>query len=306
MPAKPTFKPLVRGAVLGLLVMAGCKATGQPAQTTSTPAPIADQGAPVPVPPPPIDGVPTLTNLKPDGSFAHNPQDFTQGLLYADGALYESTGRTGESKVRRLNAKSGEVEETREVAPEHFGEGLASYEGSLYQLTWTSQVSLVYDRATLQPQRQLFYTGEGWGLTVSPEEKLLVFSDGSPSLRFLDPSNFISKRQVPVTDGKGQPVENLNELEWVRGEVWANVWLTDRIARIDPKTGKVTGWVLFTELMAQNHKGTEDVLNGIAYDPVGDTMWITGKLWPTMYRFDDVKNKFFKDTAPESTPSPHA
>lgn len=304
MPAKPTFMPLLHGAVLSLLVLAGCKATGQPAQATPTTAPIAAQETQFPVPPPPVDGIPVIANLKPDGSFAHNPQDFTQGLLYADGALYESTGRTGESKVRRLNAKTGEVEETREIAPEHFGEGLASFQGSLYQLTWTSQVCLVYDRATLKQQSQLFYTNEGWGLTISPEEKLLVFSDGSPSLRFLDPSNFISKRQVSVTDGKTQPVDNLNELEWVRGEVWANVWLTDRIARIDPKTGKVIGWVLFTDLMAENHKGTEDVLNGIAYDPASDTMWITGKLWPTMYRFDNVKDKFFK--APTPTASPHA
>lgn len=249
------------------------------------------------VPTPPNDGLPVLANLKPDGSFAHNPDDFTQGLVFADGALFESTGRTGESKLRRLNCETGQVEQTQEVGAEHFGEGLASYQDSLYQLTWTSQVCLVYDRATLKPKNQLFYSTQGWGLTLSPKEQLFAFTDGSSSVRFLDPNNLITKRKVTVLNGKGAEVDNLNELEWVQGELWANVWLTDRIARIDPQTGKILSWILFTDLMNENHRESEDVLNGMAYDPASDRLWITGKLWPKTYRFDGVKAKFFASKA---------
>lgn len=295
-PAAPSFVPVLRGILLALLLLGGCKATGEPSQDSSHP-----ETARFPVPPPPQDGAPVLANLKPDGSFPHNPKDFTQGLLYAEGALYESTGRNGESKVQRLNAQTGQAEKTHDLDAQYFGEGLASYQGSLYQLTWTNQICLIYNPRTLSQERQLFYPNQGWGLTVSPEEKLLVFSDGSDILRFLDPSNLVSKRQVQVTDSKGAPVDNLNELEWVRGQIWANIWLTDRIARIDPQTGKVVGWVLFTELMNENHKETEDVLNGIAYDPASDTMWITGKLWPTMYRFENVSEKFFSAATPSTS-----
>jgi glutamine cyclotransferase len=285
--------------LIGLLLFAGCQTTGQPAaQSQSQDQPALPTQA-FPVPPAPSDSLPVVADPTPNGSWAHNPEDFTQGLVFADGALFESTGRNGESKVRRLNASSGEVELTQELPPQHFGEGLASFEGSLYQLTWRSGVCLIYDRATLKPQRELFYTSEGWGLTVSPQEKLLVFSDGSAELRFLDPDNLIVKRRLTVTDGAGQAVFNLNELEWVRGEIWANIWLTDRIARIDPATGKVLGWLLFTKLMAEHHQETEDVLNGIAYDATSDTLWVTGKLWPRVYRFDDVGQRFF---APKSSP----
>ncbi len=285
--------------LIGLLLLAGCQATGQPAAQGQTPGGAALQSQAFPVPPPPNDGLPVITDPTPDGSWAHNPEDFTQGLVFADGALYESTGRNGESKVRRLNATSGEVEITQELPPQHFGEGLASFESSLYQLTWRSGVCLIYDRATLKPRSELFYNSEGWGLTVSPQEKQLVFSDGSAELRFLDPSNLIVKRRVTVTDGAGQEVPNLNELEWVRGEIWANIWLTDRIARIDPATGKVLGWLLLSKLMSEHHDETEDVLNGIAYDPTGDTLWVTGKLWEKIYRFDGVKARFFASkTAP--------
>lgn len=279
--------------LLVLFVWAGCRASGQPEAVPSSA---------LPLPPPPQDGVVTLVDPKPDGSFEHDPTDFTQGLIFADGALYESTGRNGESKLRKLNAETGAVEETRELPEQYFGEGLASLEGKLYQLTWTSQVCLVYDRATLTQRQQLFYSGEGWGLTTIPSENLLVFSDGSSELKFLDPSNFVSKRQVTVTDGEGQPVSQLNELEWVEGEVWANVWMTDRIARIDPKTGKVKGWLLLTELTKTHNDGNEDVLNGIAYDPAGDRLWITGKLWEKIYRFDNVKTRFF--STPATAPSP--
>lgn len=278
--------------LLTLLAIAGCQASGGAVAHNGAPASAAAAVASV-TPALPGDGLPAVVNPTPDGSFEHSADDFTQGLLFSEGALYESTGRIGESKLRRLNASSGQVEGTRELPGQHFGEGLASFQGRLYQLTWTSNVCLVYDQKTLEPQRELFYNSEGWGLTVSPQEGLLVFSDGSPELRFLDPESLVSKRKVTVTDGRGRPVANLNELEWVRGEIWANIWMTDRIARIEPKSGKVLGWVLFTDLMALHHEGTEDVLNGMAYDPDGDRLWITGKLWPKIYRMDGIERRFF-------------
>lgn len=257
----------------------------------------------------PEDGLPVLTDPQPDASFEHDPTSFTQGLLFADGALYESTGQNGESKLRRLDPETGRTLASLDLSPAHFGEGLASLGSNLYQLTWTSGLCLVYDRATLKPTGQLFYPGEGWGLTESPQEKLLIFSDGSDLLKFLDPSNLIVRRTVSVTDGTGQPVPMLNELEWVNGEVWANVWLTDRIARIDPRSGKVVGWIVLGELSAREHDEAEDVLNGMAYDPTGDRLWITGKLWKAIYRFDNVKARFFgaatsSDSRGSGTPAP--
>ena len=247
----------------------------------------------------PTDGLPYLVDPVPDGSFDHDPTDFTQGLIYSQGALYESTGRNGESKLRRLNAATGLVEKTQKLAEQHFGEGLAAFDGKLYQLTWTSSVCFVYDQKTLALEKELFYNGQGWGLATSPSEKLLIFSDGTETVRFLDPSNLITKRTVTVTDGQGQPVGNVNELEWVRGELWANIWMTDRIARIDPQTGKVKSWLLLPKLSGQEHDETEDVMNGIAYDPDADVLWLTGKLWNRVYRFDDVEEKFFSQDSPE-------
>jgi glutamine cyclotransferase len=288
-----TSKPATAGLrrflwLLVLIVWAGCRASG----------PSGAQGSPaVALPPPPGDGLPVLVDPPPDSSLPHTPEDFTQGLLFSQGALFESTGRNGESKLRRLNADSGAIEETRHLPEQYFGEGLASFQDRLYQLTWISGVCLVYDQKTLTQRQQLFYPGQGWGLTVSPEEKLLVFSDGTARLKFLDPENFVVRRTLTVQDGQGRPVENLNELEWVEGEVWANVWMTDRIARIDPQSGQVKSWLLLTELTRTHHDESEDVLNGIAYDPVSDRLWVTGKLWEKIYRFDNVRERFF---APDS------
>ncbi len=244
-------------------------------------------------PSPPKDGLPYIVDPVPDGSFEHDPRAFTQGFAYSKGHLYESTGRNGESALRRLNVATGEVEKTQQLEDQHFGEGLTIFEEKLYQLTWTSNVCFVYDQETFTRQKELFYNGQGWGLALNPEERLLIFSDGSDTLRFLDPTNLVSKRNLVVTDGQGQPVANLNELEWVRGEIWANIWMTDRIARIDPKTGKVKSWLLLTKLSGQEHDEDEDVLNGVAYDHDGDVLWLTGKLWNRVYRFDDVTETFF-------------
>ena len=184
---------------------------------------------------------------------------------------------------------------------------MAAFEGRLYQLTWTSSVCFVYDQKTLTQEKELFYNGQGWGLTTSPKEKLLVFSDGSETLKFLEPSNLVTKRSLVVTDGRGQPVSNINELEWVRGEIWANIWMTDTICRIAPTNGKVLGWIELSSLVRENQTGADDVLNGIAYDPQSDTLWLTGKLWPKIFRFDEVEKLFFAkhpDKPRSGTPSP--
>ena len=272
------------GLLLAILFLVGCRTATQPSQAQTPLSAVI---------PAPNDNLPVIPNPTPDGTLPHSTDDFTQGLLFANGALFESTGRYGESRVRRLDAESGKVLKTQNLSSEHFGEGLALFENKLYQLTWTSQVCLIYDLESLEPQGQLFYPSQGWGLTTSPQERQLIFSDGSSELRFLDPANFVVQKLVTVLDGKDRPVRMLNELEWVKGEIWANVWMTDRIARIDPKTGRVLGWLLFTDLVKEHQSGAEDVLNGIAYDPVGDRLWLTGKLWPKLYRFDKVTERFF-------------
>lgn len=285
-----TVGPIV--ALLSIL-FSGCRAVSAPSAAQTTPPPSPAQAA---------DGVPVIADPTPDGLLPHSTEAFTQGLLFADGALFESTGRHGESQVRRLNVETGALEKSEQLAEQYFGEGLALFEGKLFQLTWTSQTCLIYDLETLEPKGELFYPSQGWGLSVSPEEKLLVFSDGSDELRFLDPSNLVVKRKVTVHDGRGHSLAMLNELEWVRGEIWANVWMTDTIARIDPKSGRLLGWLRLAQLTAEHHRGAEDVLNGIAYDPEGDRLWITGKLWPKIYRFDNVGSRFF-DGAVHQTPA---
>lgn len=240
------------------------------------------------------DGLEVLRAPSPSASFEHDKNSFTQGLLFHKGALFESTGRNGQSKVRKLKLESGTVEAEVEVPEEFFAEGLAFLDGSFYQLTWQAGVCLIYDEQ-LAPQGQLLYGTEGWGLTVQPEKKQLIFSDGSPQLRFLSPKNLITQEKRLVVDGAGQEVKYLNELEWVRGEIWANVWMSDVVCRIDPETGKVKSWIKFEKLVQENQTSDEDVLNGLAYDPESDSLWVTGKLWTKIYRFDDVSKIFFQD-----------
>ena len=278
------FKVLM-AALVALFFFAGC--TGADSKPTEPKIKL-----PVTKVPNQPDGLKAITDPRPDGSFDHDPDAFTQGLLYLDGKLYESTGQVGKSKIRKLDAQTGEVEAETPMPSEFFGEGLAFFQDRFYQLTYRSGVCAIYDRE-LQPQGEMFYGTEGWGLTVEPEKQLFMFTDGSDQLRFLNPENLTTKQKLTVTDGNGHPVARLNELEWVNGEVWANIWTSDSIARIDPETGKVLGWIHFTELVKKHQVGHEEVLNGIAYDPESDRLWITGKLWPKVYWFDGVKETFF-------------
>lgn len=215
-------------------------------------------------------------------SYPHDPQAFTQGLEYVDGVLYESTGLNGRSGIRKVQLASGEVLQLQPLDARYFGEGITVWKNRIIQLTWQSGLGFVYDRQTFQQQRTFTYTGEGWGLTHDGTR--LIMSDGSASgtLRFLDPETLKQTGTLVVRDGN-TPVVHLNELEYVKGQIYANVWQTDRIAMIAPKTGRVTGWVDLRGLLDPREAARDAVLNGIAYDAVGDRLFVTGKLWPRIF-----------------------
>jgi glutamine cyclotransferase len=215
-------------------------------------------------------------------AYPHDPGAFTEGLFYLNGFLYESTGLEGKSSLRKVELATGKVLERRPLNSKYFGEGIVAWKGKLVQLTWQSQIGFTYDLATFKPRTSFNYQGEGWALTQDGER--LIMSDGTPQLRFLDPASLKQTGRVAVTLD-GRPIDNLNELEWVKGEVLANVWQTNYIVRIDPKTGKITGVIDLTPLAnAEAAKGRPiDVLNGIAYDAAHDRLFVTGKLWPDLY-----------------------
>ena len=215
-------------------------------------------------------------------SYPHDPGAFTQGLVFADGEFYESTGLNGESTLRRVEIASGKVLQSRPVDTQYFAEGLALVGDALLQLTWQHKLGFVYDRKTMEPRKTFTYRTEGWGLAYDAKGGL-VLSDGSDTLFFLDPKTYRVTRTLRVTDA-GRPIRDLNELEWIEGEIWANVWQTDRIARIDPKSGAVNAWVDLTLLWPRARRTPPaDVLNGIAYDPAGKRIFVTGKKWPRIY-----------------------
>lgn len=213
-------------------------------------------------------------------TYPHDPKAFTQGLQYLDGVLYEGTGLSGESSIRKVKLETGEVLQQRSVAKEHFGEGIVIWQSDLIELTWKSEIALVYDRTTFAPKGTFTYSGEGWGLTHDATS--LIMSDGTAQLRFLDPASFTERRRITVT-ADGVPLENLNELEFVKGEIFANIWGTDYLARVAPATGEVTGWIDLHDLLTYEESRGVDVLNGIAYDEAGDRLFVTGKLWPKMF-----------------------
>ena len=212
--------------------------------------------------------------------YPHDPRAFTQGLQYLDGVLYEGTGQVGESSIRRVELETGKVLQKRDVPPPHFGEGITVWKNELIELTWKSNVAFVYDKKTFAPRRTFKYAGEGWGLTQDATN--LYMSDGSDELRVLDPSTFVERRRIKVTLA-GAPLRDLNELEWVKGEIFANVWMTDHIARIAPSSGKVAGYIDLRGLLSASERATTDVLNGIAYDAAHDRLFITGKWWPKLF-----------------------
>ncbi|MEW6749968.1 MAG: glutaminyl-peptide cyclotransferase [Candidatus Latescibacterota bacterium] len=239
----------------------------------------ADEGG-KPSGPPPVYGYRVVR------TYPHDPRAFTQGLVYAEGYLYEGTGLYGYSSLRRVDLESGAVLEQRLLDPELFGEGLTLFGDRLIQLTWRSGLGLVYDRRTLAPVDRFEYPTEGWGLTHDGQR--LVMSDGTARLYFLDPRTYAETGQLAVHD-QGVPVTQLNELEWVEGEIYANIWQTDRIARISPGSGAVAGWIdLGGLLRPEDRRQPVDVLNGIAYDPLTRRLFVTGKLWPLLFQIELV------------------
>ncbi|MCU0379187.1 MAG: glutaminyl-peptide cyclotransferase [Bacteroidales bacterium] len=213
-------------------------------------------------------------------SYPHDRRAYTQGLVYDDGFFYEGTGQQGESSLRKVEASTGKVISQVNLDASFFGEGVALLDNRIYQLTWTTKVGFVYDRETFREINRIYYQTQGWGLTTMGDS--LVMSDGTNVIWFLDP-DFNVLSSVEVWDNKGR-VDNLNELEMIEEELWANIWQTDRIARIDPRTGKVLGYVELGNILPREERSPEtDVLNGIAWDPVKKRIFVTGKLWPKLY-----------------------
>jgi len=219
--------------------------------------------------------------------YPHDRQAFTQGLQYVDGFLYEGTGQHGQSGIRKVRLETGEVVQHQPLDPKFFGEGITVWGETIIQLTWQAEMGFVYDRKTFKQLRTFRYPGEGWGLTHDGTR--LIMSDGSPrgALRYLDPRTLEERGRLVVRNA-GKPVEHLNELEYVRGEILANIWQTTRIARISPKTGDVTGWVDLDGLLDPSEAAGTDVLNGIAYDAAGDRLFVTGKYWPKLFEIKIV------------------
>lgn len=216
-------------------------------------------------------------------TFPHDPSSFTQGLVFADGQMYESTGLQGESTLRRVDITTGQTLQRIDVPAEYFAEGLALVGDELLQLTWQHRLGFVYDRKTFKQKRTFSYKTEGWGIAYDGTSQL-VMSDGSDTLTFLNPKTFAPGKTLRVLEA-GKPISNLNELEWIEGEIWANVWLTDRIARISPNTGEVNAWIDLSTLYPRSQRTPPaDVMNGIAYDKAARRIYITGKKWPKLYQ----------------------
>jgi glutamine cyclotransferase len=216
-------------------------------------------------------------------TYPHDREAFTQGLLYYDGFLYEATGLEGKSSLRKVELTTGKVLQRVDLPSAYFGEGLALWKDKLIQLTWKSKIGFVYDRATFRLVSTFTYSREGWGITQ--DGKRLIMSDGSSTLYFWDPETFKEIGHLDVKD-KGKPVPELNELEYIRGEIYANVWQTDRIARISPSTGQVLGWIDLRGLFTPSERAGTDVLNGIAYDAKRNRLFVTGKQWPKLFEIE--------------------
>ncbi len=222
-----------------------------------------------------------ISNISIVNIFPHDQESYTQGLVYHQGFLYESTGLNGKSFLNKIEIKSGNVIKKVELSEEYFGEGMAIIGNKIYQLTWKNQTGFIYDLSSFKEMGKFAYSGEGWGLTADGNR--LFMSNGSSVISCIDPVSLSVIREIKVYDGKS-PVNNLNELEFVGGEIWANVFQEDIIARISPQTGKVSGWIDLSQLPALLPQSERrDVLNGIAYDPEGDRLFITGKFWPKLF-----------------------
>jgi glutamine cyclotransferase len=229
----------------------------------------------------------TLYGYKIVNTFSHDPEAFTQGLFLEDGILYESTGLKGKSTVKKIDLKTGKVIKSRNMQDKFFGEGLTIVNDKIIQITWRSKTGFVYDKDSLEILRTFSYKTQGWGITY--DGKYLILSDGSDILYFMDPKSFVIVGKLEVYDEKGK-VSNLNELEYINGEIYANIWGKELIARIDPKTGHINSWIDLTGILTpEDRKGKEDVLNGIAYNSENNTLLVTGKFWPKIFEIEIIE-----------------
>lgn len=271
-------------ALFGLLTIVAC--TPQPA---STPAPTATPSsllAPATTPSSPATSSanpisPPRYTFRIVNTYPHDPEAFTQGLVFENGIIYEGTGLRGQSTLRKVDLTSGEVTQSLALDPELFGEGITLFNGRLFQLTLTSGIGFIYDPQSFSKQGEFVYTPEGWGLTHDGRQ--LIMSDGSAELRFLDADSLQETSRITVIDG-GQPVQWLNELEYVEGEIYANVWQSDEIVRIAPDTGEVLGWIDLSGLLGDEPQA--GILNGIAYDSESGRLFVTGKNWPKLFEIE--------------------
>ena len=229
--------------------------------------------------------------------YPHDRAAFTQGLVFINGKLYEGTGQEGQSSLREVDLQTGNVLKKVDVPEPYFGEGIALLNNKIYQLTWQHQVGFIYNADTFEQVGKFNYSGEGWGLTTDGHS--LILSDGSNRIRFLDPDSFQVTKTIAVLDGN-LPVNELNELEYVNGEIYANIWHDNRIVTIDPQTGRITGWIDLTGLLPPGDVQDEEaVLNGIAYDDAGKRLFVTGKLWPRLFEIKLKPGVKTPDTKPQ-------
>jgi glutamine cyclotransferase len=263
--------------------------TASPAAETataiSTPSPAAATAGPITATLAPASAPPVYT-YRVVNIYPHDPTAFTQGLVYQEGIFYEGTGLYSQSTLRKVDPSTGQVLQGIGLPDQYFGEGIVILGERLYQLTWQENTGFIYDKESFELLDRWSYAGEGWGLTSDGQR--LIMSDGSHELRFLDPGTLQELGRVAVVDAHGQPVARLNELEWVEGEVWANVWQTDLIARIDPASGRLLGWVDLSGLLSDEDRAAQrvDVLNGIAYDAQTGRLFVTGKWWPKLFEIE--------------------
>ncbi len=220
--------------------------------------------------------------------YPHDPAAFTQGLVIEKGQMYEGTGQKGTSELRKVDHTSGNVLSSQRLKQEYFGEGITILDGKIYQITWQNHLGIIYDLETMKLEKTFSYAGEGWGITN--DGKSLIMSDGTFNVRFIDPKTLKETKKIQVWEGnKKNRIIHLNELEYVDGEIWANIWYEDRIARISPKTGQVLGWIDMRNLIPAANRDREAVLNGIAYDAESKKIYVTGKNWPKLFQVEIVK-----------------
>jgi glutamine cyclotransferase len=222
-------------------------------------------------------------------TYPHSTASYTEGFFYLDGLFYEGTGMVGHSAVMAIDPATGNVRQRHDLPAPYFGEGIVDWGPNLYEWTWQSHICFVYDRFSMVVVKQFGYTGEGWGMTRTKTE--LITSDGTATLRFRNPATFRETRHIVVKD-EGTAIDRLNELEFIRGEIYANVWHSDRIARISPRDGHVIAWIDLTRLLSSDQKiNAESVLNGIAYDAMHDRIFVTGKQWPRIFEIKVVARR---------------